>query len=412
MNRIFLFFILIAAFSFGARISYGWDLPLNVEVYELSFNHDTSSTSSDGITVRSNGGALIQAPEFSGGGTTNNKFAYLKTTSNPTVKARFYTTESGITSLTIFVLPNGGDPTWYLSSEDVSFSSATSDLATYTSTGVSFPSMGTYYTDWGWRVFKINGVQQTPTISIDGTYFDYYVVHQTPVAPMQEPWVGVLEKSCTWANGETTVSGIASEIADNLYSSGFNYEHIGGRRQYGSASEFYLSYFLSDYGTGAYANCLDMAKAVVCFSNAVGCSLLVRTYGRFDGTGNPLDHPVNCIDPIGNISGPTNSPIGDYVNIIQNDCRSADDGFLYHAYAYNSDAGTVWDATLKYDTGSDPDHVGGSNPGCGDITYPTPNWTLPTNISESSYKTNLLDPYPSWFQNQPGSQNVTFYIAP
>ncbi len=133
--------------------------------------------------------------------------------------------------------------------EDVSFSSATSDLATYTSTGVeSFPS-------WEHIIpIGVGGFQdQRCSANAYNIYrwdlFRYYVVHQTPVAPMQEPWVGVLEKSCTWANGETTVSGIASEIADNLYSSGFNYEHIGGRRNW-SASEFYLSYFLSDYGTG------------------------------------------------------------------------------------------------------------------------------------------------------------------
>jgi hypothetical protein len=121
-----------------------------------------------------------------------------------------------------------------------------------------------------------------------------------------------------------------------------------------------MSDFLNDIGSGSDVNCLDMARATVCFSNAIGCALTVRVYGQIDGGGYKLNHPVNCIDPIG-IPGITNSP---FEGGVQNDCRSSNWAFWYHSYAYNSSY--VWDATLKYDTGSDPDHVQGAD--CG-TTY-------------------------------------------
>jgi len=322
MNRIFLLFILFA--SFGIRISYGWDLPLNVEVYELSFNHNTSSASEDGITLKTNSGGLIGAPEFSGGGTTNNKFAYLKTTSNPTVKAKFYTTESGISSLTIFVLPNGGDPTWYLSSEDVSFSSATSDLATYSSTGVSFTSMGTYFTDWVWRVSKVNGVQQTPTISIDGTYFDYYVVHQTPVSPMQEPWDWVLEKSCTWANGETTVPGCLTEITDGLYGYATYNSVTTDSNYYGSLD---LTTLLSNFQSNdKRMDCHDFSNLINVLLAAQGISSGFRRHGSNISTYKILP-----------------AASGDWA-----DCSFGCHQISWYASSY------VIDASLKIDNDADP----------------------------------------------------------
>lgn len=149
---------------------------------------------------------------------------------------------------------------------------------------------------------------------------------------------------------------------------------------------------------------------------SIGCNLNVCALGNYSGN-IPLNHPVNCINPIGTQNdryggtppGPTNSPIGG-VNQIYDDCRTMNDGgFIFHAYAVDSN-GYVWDATAKYDTGSDPDHVTGSDPGCGDVTSPSSTWTLPTNVLESTYQTNLLDSFPEWSATSPTRQILYFSV--
>ncbi len=99
--------VLMAAFVFSIAVpAYGWDLPLNIEVSTISFNY-TSGGSTDGINIKLNSSSPIEAPEWSNGGQTNNKFAYLKSTSSagPDVRVVFYSQESGIDSVAIFPFP-------------------------------------------------------------------------------------------------------------------------------------------------------------------------------------------------------------------------------------------------------------------------------------------------------------------
>lgn len=302
MKRIILVFTLFAAVSsIGARKSHGWDLPLNVEVYEISFNYNTSSTSSDGINICSDGGSSITAPEWSLRGQTNKKIAYLMSTSNsgPTVKAKFYFTESGITSLTIFTVGTaGGNPGWELDETNVSFG----DSIGYFSSSSLENSVNQFDVYWAWRVGQVNGVQQSPSIYIDNSYHDGYIVLSTPQSPMQQPWVGVLDKACYWAAGETSSNGVASDVTYGVY----NYladqdgdlDYVTVTSYSSGFQTFYLTSFLDSLSisSNVCVNCTDVANIFCIFSSALGCSSTTkRIYTSAQDT-----LYTESIDPIGN----------------------------------------------------------------------------------------------------------------
>lgn len=143
-----------------------------------------------------------------------------------------------------------------------------------------------------------------------------------------------------------------------------------------------------------------MAKAVVTFSNSVGCILEMTIYGN-SGT-----FPLNCIDPLGSPS-PTNNAFSS--PLIGDDCRSRSGGFDYHAFAQNA-GDKVWDATLKYDIDNNPDNVSGSNPDCGSIATGY-SWTNPCNEIEPTYISRLKDAWTRDHEYNPGfDRDNDFYV--
>jgi len=221
----------------------------------------------------------------------------------------------------------------------------------------------------------------------------YYTVITTPQNPMSEPWTEVLDYSCDWASGQSTASSATNEITEGLYDSGIDYT---GSWQYGSIdSNFELTDFLADISSyNCHSNCADMARAVVTFSNAIGCNLTCSSYGR--SPGDYIGEFDNCIDLIGGgeitncpARPPEDPSIGD-------DCREGH--FYWHAFARKTSNNTVWDATLRYDADATPDNVTDSEPPstCGDTTTGY-TWTLPINVSQSTFIDNLLD---DWAKNE------------
>ena len=397
-----------------AMNSFAWNYPLDIDPVEIRFKHGYSNGA---LSIKKNYSTTIPVPEYVLSPYRSGKFAYIKGAA-PSVLVKFFTISPDPSiPLTIDAITATGTIIWNLQQKKVLFNGSgfsigdslnpSNYVTMNTVSGLSVPNYVYICSPiWNWRVVKVG---ETPySYSMGNTTHSYYTILAIPdstISPCIVPWTDVLDKACAWAGGATAAGGAATAITGGLYTFGFDYD-ITGSRHYSTGYSFDLSHFLNK-GNGIYVDCDDMAMAVVSFSNSIGCNLSARYFGNW-GSGNRLDHPVNCVDPIGN-PGPTNSPIGG-LNRIQNDCRLPSDGFTYHMYAYDSSSSKVWDATLKYDTGSDPDHVGGSNPGCGNTTTPTPIWTLPTNVLESTYKTNLFDPFPLWFQNQPpASGSVSFY---
>jgi hypothetical protein len=408
MRKIFMIWVVsLGALTWNVSNAFSWDFPLTLYPVAIQFNHSINSYHS--IDIRVNADTNITVPEYDNSGSINQKFAYVKGFT-PNVLVHFFTTTPDTPSLTIRAY---GSDSWNLADHAVLFDEygdsikdqGNPDYYVTMGSSSSVPnSVGKHNKTWDWYVCKVGGNPIGPFWTGSSSH-TYYTILNTPVSPLLEPWTDVLDSACVWANGQSTSEGAATPITNGLYSNlGYRYDQ-GGERHYCSGSSFDLSKFLTA-GNGIYVNCLDMGAAVVSFYNSIGCNLSEKYYGSFN-SGTRLNYPVNCIKPIG-APDSTNSPIGGYS--IQNDCRLSDYGFEYHAYAYDSNSGKVWDATLKYDTGSDPDHVTGSNPGCGDITTPTPTWTLPTNVLESTYKSNLFDTFPKWFDNEPDSGTVSFYV--
>jgi hypothetical protein len=251
---------------------------------------------------------------------------------------------------------------------------------------------------WEWTITAIpicnTGSGFTANTLTRTTEQHLYVILEEPQAPMSLPWAGVLEYACEWAEGEYDIEEATSRITEHLYLCGFNY-NIAPKYTGYTSNYFKITKFLLDLEDpeSKEVNCLDMARAVVTFSNAIGFSLKV-----FDYVSNLSDDhgfPVNFIDPIG-ISNPTNNPFPPSSSQIINDCRTG--GFTYHAFAMTPSESQIipfkaWDATLRIDVDNDPDNVGHDpeNPKACGFTTPGESWQLQSGVLLEDYLGRLVD---------------------
>jgi len=272
-NCIFISQLLLILFSISL---YGWDLPLKeIDVKEISFNYTSSG---DAMTIRLNGTSYITAPEWSNGGQTNNKFAYDRSTAynGPTVKVIFWCEDWESTDtqpLTIFGFPCS-EPTWSLNEQNVTFSQQESPPVHFTtSQGVLPNAVSSFRIDWSWRVSKIDGVQQVPTLYLDGTSHDGFIVLSSPISPQSEPWVGVLDKACGWANGTTTASDCISYLTEGLYNSSAHYDP-GVTHSSGSGG-LNLTGVLSESDT-LHMDCQDFSNYINVLAASLGLSSKYR----------------------------------------------------------------------------------------------------------------------------------------
>jgi hypothetical protein len=131
-----------------------------------------------------------------------------------------------------------------------------------------------------------------------------------------KPWADVLDRSCRWANGENEPIDAAEKITQHLY------DDIGGRYtssspQYSGYKTFQLKKFIEAIPRVHYVNCYDLGKALVIFTDFVGCKAICKESNPF-GT-------LRLSILVGR-----NWPTGSY--------------FDFHAYASISDK--IFDATL------------------------------------------------------------------
>jgi hypothetical protein len=283
-------FVIWVSSSIDGTLCYGWDLPLNVEVHSISFNFNTNSTSSDGINIVEDGGYPITAPEWYNGEQIY-KFAYLMSTSNngPTVRANFYCSGDNYdsTPLTIFTVGCAGSaPQWHLWESDVVFYGQTSEESDFSSTSL-INCVGKFSTSWAWRVSKINGVQQAPSIMIDTSFPEGYVVFSTPQPPMQTPWVGVLDYACSWGTG-TTEANIVSHLTSSLHNSGVTYDPTGHYTQPSGGdlnnafSLTQLLYDINDNISNVDMDCRDFSNFLNVLSNSLGVDGYFKILSRSD----------------------------------------------------------------------------------------------------------------------------------
>lgn len=265
---------------------------------------------------------------------------------------------------------------------------------------------------WEWTITAIpicnTGSEYTANTLTRTTEQHLYVILEEPQAPMSLPWAGVLEYACEWAEGESYIEDATTKITEHLNVCGLNYniapQYTGSETQFFNIIDFLLD--LED-PQSKMVNCLDMARAVVTFSNGIGANLIVAKYVHNIQNRNVF--PVNHIDPIGvPINGntapaSTNNPFApNGEDTIANDCRMG--GFSYHSFAMTQESilsnSKIWDATLQYDIDNDRDNVGhDGQPGVLDCENTTSCggtltgeiWEIPCNVPYNSYLNKLVD---------------------
>jgi len=356
------FLIIIGSIACLASVAYSWDLPASFDVIEIKFNHNTSSTSSDGINLfDSEGYSNITASEWKYylGDNWNKKFGYIKNTS-PVVKAKFFCDEGDkdFDEVTIETFRTVGEHDWALDETTVTFQDSLTTDTSFNADALP-SSVGKRTIGWSWRITKVDTSSQSPAKVLGGTTHTYYTVLSSPTAPMiydtwyTGAWTEVLDKSCAWASGETTDSGAASEITEGLYDiddqdGDIDYHWDIGACQYtvgiSPYGEFKLSSFLDSLSisSGVMVNCSDMANLVAIFTAAIGTSTGTKI---IDGSGSP-----NSIDLIGDVPSGWQTP----------------NWAGYHQYGWLSNR--VYDAVLKVNQGSP---------------------ILPTNMTQYTYNTYL-----------------------
>lgn len=210
---------------------------------------------------------------------------------------------------------------------------------------------------WDWYCSDING-SDSSEVHIERTSNKIFIVLAEPQPPWNtrkqtEPWVEALARSCCWARGETTPEGAAAKITKALFDRiGACYDTTEGRSMY--KEPFKLTNFIDKFPRVEVVNCEDMGKALVAFSNVVGCGLSYQISWPFGY--------VNCIKAIGR--GWTNNPF--YENrarrvnpnpIVEPDSsRGSNRRSLFAFHAFGSISGNIFDACLTVDIDDIPDY--------------------------------------------------------
>lgn len=204
---------------------------------------------------------------------------------------------------------------------------------------------------WTWQ-YQIDGGAWTTCAT---TQHRVYVVLAIPAQPWQQgglrsnqqlPWTDVLDYSCTWAAGATTIDLALQKITTSVNSAinltydlsqgaSFYTRHVAGVSTF-LCTEF-VSFLTTGGGRGRIVNCTDCATIVTSFANIVGASVFASIMQ------DPHDNGFACnqILAIGNTTWAV--PFGT--------------GFSYHEVPWTG-TGTypdmMYDACLQYDAGPDP----------------------------------------------------------
>jgi hypothetical protein len=321
----------------------------------ISFNHDSSSSDLDAISIRQNRSLDVPVPEWVKA-EKSYPAAYIK---NKTITVQaVFSAAAGVTSADIRAVTQSGSLGDVLP-VPVAFANGTSGTVSFQISADTPAAVQGFYQVWRWQCGNINA-SSSPEVHLADSGSDIFIVLAVPQAPWstsgpRKPWADAIEKACTWASGETTAEGAAGKIAQQLFlNTGGLYDTYSGASSYttnGGTSGFDLTRFLANIPNIGVVNCYDMGKSLVSIANAGGCGLSYRFSGPFGY--------LNCIYAIGR--GWTNNPFHDNPSIDPNpivpeDWSSADgrSGFGNHAFGSISD--NIFDACLTVDTDSNPDY--------------------------------------------------------
>lgn len=379
----------------------GFEVPaLWVCLESVSFNHNSSSDTSDAMNIRENAATDVHVPEWEKQKKTY-PAAYIKN-KTITVKAVF-SAAPGVTSARIRAAHVGGS-LGDVTQKTVSFAGGTSGSVSFNVTATTPGAVKYFYQKWRWYCADVNSTGSAEVHLADSKN-KIYVVLARPQGPwttsgQTEPWTDALNKSCLWAYGETTATGAADKITRKLFkNTGGLYDTVNGSSSYtadGYGTSFNLSGFLANITGIGVVNCYDMGKSLVTFANVAGCGL---SYKRSNSFGY-----LNCIYAIGR--GWTNNPFHDNTNpiyginpnpIVPGDWDSGDGRSSFGNHVFGSISDNIYDACLTADTDGDPDY--------GPPFLET--WMI--DQPWNTYKTRVVDNNPSSATGTPVIYTFTIY---
>jgi hypothetical protein len=370
----------------------GFDVPsLWISLESITFNHTTSSNSGDAINIRKDFSTDVTVPEWQKA-KQSDPAAYIINKS-VTIKA-IISAAPGVTSAKIRASKQYGF-LGDLNQKVVSFSGGSPQEVSFTVSGKTPNDIRKSNQKWHWLVEDINNTG-TAEQKFAGSVNKLYSILAQPQSPWdvsgnKEPWVKALNRSCSWANGQSTPEGAADNITRQLFGNvGGKYDIVSGAPKYGY-SPFHLNSFLNKIPNISTVNCYDMGHSLVSMANAVGCNLSYRF-------SQPFGY-LNCIHPIG--QGWANNPFYGNSNyssnpIVNGDWTIADGRSRFGNHAFGSISDNIFDACLTVDTDSDPD-----------FGPPfTETWMI--NQVWNSYKAKVVDNNPSTNTSYPSIE--TFNI--
>ena len=276
---------------------------VQVDVTNIKFNHNTSSSASDALNLRQDYSTAydISNGEWIQGG-ANLPVCYT-TNKSVTIKVRLTVQPASITRADIWAVSTGatgalGDVT----KTTVTFSGGVSSpeyvtfsLANNTPTTIKKTTSDV----WQWKMENINGHGSAACdANVSGPHTVYTILAE-PTPPWVNTWgsqknawtkaldFAIVSASC---NGDSTASNALSHIAQYLHAGhGFTYDINGGRPKYASSNlggtmdlTGYIDKSSQLYGTeGNVINCYDQASGVCTFGRLLGVSVTYRYMSPF-----------------------------------------------------------------------------------------------------------------------------------
>jgi len=298
----------------------------------VSFNHSKNSINSDAITIRISSEMNVRTPEWTRGRHAD-PAAYIA--NSPVTLKPVFKAASGISSVQIKAYKNSGD-----------LSDSKKQKILFYTNGESYPSyldlyldtpksIKSFYQAWQWYLCRVNNDNSKEEIHIATTVNKVYIVLAVPQGPWTTgeetaPWARVLDIATRIAADEDSPESAAGKINRFLYEAvGASYYRNSTRystnKKSSVFSNFKLTAFLDNIPNVNRVNCYDMAKALVIFSNALGCNLNLRYCRNFGA--------LNCVKPVG-----------------INDWKCS---LFFYNHAFAAHGHNVFDASIKMDTWGD-----------------------------------------------------------
>lgn len=261
------------------HISGGLIYSQTLEVYPVTIEFDYESGQEyDAISLSDDEGDPAIIPEYNLGH-HNNPIAYIMGQEEVNIKVEFEDANeySGMAFLLLRLTKSGGSGNEIGSINNLcipNYQFGTTKTITLTS---NIPNqVGKHSFIWKWEIYAIpvNSPNQCVGAGWNTEYTEhiYYTLLSTPLAPMAQPWTGVLDLACNWASGDNWDLGIIKDLTEGLYNCGVTYNQ--GVSHTSGYTNLNLGSLLSglDNPSNVAMDCKDFSNFLQVLNRSLGVS--------------------------------------------------------------------------------------------------------------------------------------------